>query len=800
MTKDGSKRKGIPSRFDDSQAARLEPMTDGTNEQNRRLGPRPKKPVQPRRRPNRKLSRLLQSLRLPMQARFGKVAGDLERFERKLPPPLRNPVVQRRLLWIGIAVGSIGLFRIAAWQIDRSLPDPADLATFARPNTLTIRAADGTVLHELGPATREKTSLDQMPKQVVEAFIASEDRRFYDHKGIDYQAIVRALARNITSGGLVEGGSTITQQLARVVFLNQDRSLGRKIKEALLAQKLERGVDKQKLLEKYLNIVYLGSNAYGVADAAWIYFSKPLSQLTLSETATIAGLPPAPSLYSPLVNIEKARERRNVVLSKMVEAGYVTVSEADKAKAEALTVKPSAPKKIESDSPYFTYYVQQQLPKLVKKEVLEAGGVTVETTLSPKVQKAADKAIKTAIEVDGSAENFKQAALVAIDPRSGQIRAMVGGYDFYKESQFNRATQAQRQPGSTYKTFVYATAIGAGFSPYRSYLDERFKVDGYQPKNYGNKYRGWMSIREALTNSINVVAVKALIDIGFEPVIKLSQDMGIQSKLSPTYALALGAYEVNLLELVSAYGTLAAQGNAIEPYGIRRILNSKGEVIYSADYKPKRVLDAETASIVTWMLRNVVTQGTGRAARLERPVAGKTGTSEQARDLWFVGFIPQLVAGVWLGNDDNTPTWGTSGTAAYAWREFMEAAVDKMPVQKFAEIPENLDDRKGNIKPKPVQPSRSLSLGGSSDPDEPVGDRSYEEPAESSYSEPYSGGSYEAAPADPPPAEAPAPEPEPREEAPPPEAAAPPEPEPEAPETAPAPADPAPADPLPPSE
>lgn len=763
-------------------------MTDGSNDQDRQIARRDR-----RARKNRKFTGLLDSFRLPKsQARSDEARERTNQFEQKLPPPLKNPVVRRRLLWLAILVGGFGVFKIAAWQIDRSLPNPADLAVFARPGTLTIRASDGTVLHQLGPATRDKLALNQIPKPLIDAFIASEDRRFYEHKGVDYQAIVRAIGRNITSGSLVEGGSTITQQLARVVFLNQDRSVGRKVREALLAQKLEREVNKQQLLERYLNLVYLGSNAYGVGDAAWIYFSKSVNQLTLSESATIAGLPPAPSLYSPLVSKEKARERRNIVLDKMVEAGYITNAAAETAKAEDLKIKPSSPKKIQSDSPYFTYYVQQQLPKYISKAALEAGGITVETTLNPKFQKAADKAIKDAIEVDGSAENFKQAAMVAIDPRNGEVRAMVGGYDFYKESQFNRATQAQRQPGSTFKSFVYTTAIAAGLSPYQSYLDERFMVDGYQPKNYSNKYKGWVNIREALTASVNVVAVKTLIDVGFNPVIKTAQSMGIHSKLSPTYAMALGAYEVNLLELVSSYGTLAAKGKAIEPHGIRRIINSKGKVLYDADFKNKQAVDADTAAIMTWMLRNVVSDGTGRAAQIGRPVAGKTGTSESARDLWFVGYIPQLVAGVWLGNDDNSPTWGSSGTAAAAWHQFMKASVAGMPVQKFPEIPDNLDYRKGSIKAEPVKNSRTRSLG-SADPDESQSQRRYDAPAESSYSAPRSERSYESAPADPPPANPPS-EPAPRQD-PPSESAAPPEPT-----RREAPLDPAPAssDPLPP--
>ena len=785
MTEDGS---STGKSIHNPQETRLEAMTDGSNDRDRQIARRGRRAQK-----NRRLARLLSNLRLPrLQAHFDKARGMLDKFEPKLPRQLKNPVV-RRLLLLGILAGGFGVFKVAAWQIDRNLPNPADLAVFARPGTLTIRASDGTVLHQLGPATRDKLTLNQIPKPLIDAFIASEDRRFYEHKGVDYQAIVRAVGRNVTSGSLIEGGSTITQQLARVVFLNQDRSLGRKIREALLAQKLEREIDKQQLLERYLNLVYLGSNAYGVGDAAWIYFSKSVNQLTLSESATIAGLPPAPSLYSPLVSLEKARERRNVVLDKMVEAGYITIAAAETAKAEALKVKPSSPKKIQSDSPYFTYYIQQQLPKYVSKAALEAGGITVETTLNPKFQKAADKVIKDAIEVDGAAENFKQAAMVAIDPRNGEVRAMVGGYDFYKESQFNRATQAQRQPGSTFKSFVYTAAIAAGFSPYQSYLDERFMVDGYQPKNYSNKYKGWVNIREALTASVNVVAVKTLIEVGFNPVMKTAKSMGIQSKLSPTYAMALGAYEVNLLELVSSYGTLAAQGKAIEPHGIRRIINSKGNVLYDANFKNKQVVDADTAAIMTWMLRNVVSNGSGRAAQIGRPVAGKTGTSESARDLWFIGYIPQLVAGVWLGNDDNSPTWGSSGTAAYAWQQFMKASVAGMPVQKFPEIPADLDNRKGSLKAEPVKPNRTRSLG-SADSDESQGQRSYDAPSESSYSAPRSERSYESAPADPPPAEA-APAPY-QEEVPPPKSAAPPEavsrPE--------APADPAPAssDPLPP--
>ncbi len=680
-------------------------MTEGTNEQTPRRGAG---------RPRSSRPRPWFSF-LP----FATSSSTADRPEDSETPPKqrrRKPLYRRPSLWIGLVILASGTGG-AVWyyhKLESSLPDTSAISTFERDGTLTIKAADGTVLQQIGPATREKLKLDQMPKQLLQAFIASEDRRFYEHHGVDYQAIIRATARNLTSGDVVEGASTITQQVARIVFLNQDRSMGRKLQEAMLAQKLEREMPKQQVLEKYLNLVYLGSGAYGVADAAWVYFSKPVDKLTLPEMATIAGLPPAPSLYSPLVNLQAAKERRDIVLERMQEAGFITANEAEAAMALPLTVKPSTPKKLYSDTPYFTSYVQQQLPKLVSKEALELGGLTVETTLNPTWQKTAEKAVNQAITQDGVAEGFKQAALVAIDPRNGEIKALVGGRDFYKDSQFNHATQAQRQPGSTFKTFVYTAAIAAGFSPNKGYMDDKFVVDGYEPKNYGNKHYGWMTMRDAITQSINVVAVKVLIDVGFDPVLKFAQDMGIKSELKPTYSMALGAYEVNLLELTNAYGVLAAQGKATEAHSIRRILNRKGEVLYSSNVKTKQVVDPDTAAIMTWMLQNVVNSGTGRPAQLDRPVAGKTGTSEEARDLWFVGYIPQLVAGVWLGNDNNDPTWGTSGTAAYTWQQFMQAAVKDLPVEKFPKLPE-LDDRKGSIKAQPVSPKRSGSSGAGDD-------------------------------------------------------------------------------------
>ncbi|WAL61674.1 penicillin-binding protein 1A [Thermocoleostomius sinensis A174] len=623
-------------------------------------------------------------------------------------PP--RPLYQHWWAWglagVGFGLGGVVLAaQTTISSIRNDLPDTADTLNYVRTGSLTIKAADGTILQQTGPATRNKITLSEMPERLPQAFLASEDQDFYEHDGVDYQAIARALYVNLTAGEVVEGGSTITQQLARIVFLDQERSLGRKVREALLAQKMEDELTKDQILEQYLNLVYLGSSAYGVADAAWIYFSKQVDELTLGEMAMIAGMAPAPSAYSPLVNPDLATQRRNIVLRRMVDAGYITAAESDAAMSEEIVVNPGPVKNLYSQVPYFTSYIQQQLPQYVSPEQLELGGLTVETTLNLEWQKEAQETVDYAIRNYGPYEGFEQAALVAIDPRTGEIKALVGGDDF-AASQFNRATQAQRQPGSTFKAFVYAAAIAAGFSPYTSYMDAKLVVDGYEPQNYGKRFRGMVTIRDAIASSINVVAVKTLIDVGWNPIIEMAQRMGIKSELLPTYSLALGTSEVNLLELTSAYGTLANRGRHVEAHGITRIFDRFGNLIYEANFSPTQAIDEDSASIMTWMLESVVTSGTGAEANLpDRPVAGKTGTSEKRRDLWFVGYIPQLVTGVWLGNDDSSPTTGVSGTAALTWRDFMSTLLNDIPVEQFPETP-SLGEWEGSIKAEPVKPKQ----------------------------------------------------------------------------------------------
>jgi penicillin-binding protein 1A len=632
-----------------------------------------------------------------------------------LEPPKRSPrrFYQAWYAWVVMAaLAGAGGFGMAAIdtvrQIQSELPDPEDALTYTRDGSMTIKAADGTVLQQLGPATREALSLDQIPETMINAFIAAEDKKFYEHNGVDYRAIARAALANLSAGEVVEGASTITQQVTRIVFLGQERTLDRKLREALMAHKMENELTKDQILERYLNLVYLGSGAYGVGDAAWIYFSKPIGELSLSEMAMIAGLAPAPSEYSPLVNPDLARSRRDIVLERMYESGFITAAELAEAKAAEIELTPSQPRNLISQTPHFTSYIlQQELPQRVSPEVLEVGGLTIETTLNPKWQAIAQETVAKAVERYGRWERFSEAALVSIDPRTGEIKALVGGKDLVA-GQFNRATQAQRQPGSTFKAFVYTAAIAAGLSPYKSYLDSKFVVDGYEVKNYSERHSGHMSMRDALARSINVIAVKVLLDAGFDPVMEISKRMGIQSKLIPAYSLALGTLEVNLLELTSAYGTLAAQGKHIEPHGITRIIDRYGNVIYEANFTPEQAVDTDSANIMTWMLRGVVNGGTGGNAALRgRPVAGKTGTTDAKRDLWFIGYIPQLVTGVWLGNDNNRPTAGASSTAALVWRNYMAQATEGMPVESFPQ-PNLRGDRKGSIKAERIRPRRMV--------------------------------------------------------------------------------------------
>jgi len=583
----------------------------------------------------------------------------------------------------------------------------ADVVTYAPSGTMTIKAGNGKILQEIGDVSHDKVEAGKIPPLVEQAFVASEDSRFREHRGVDLQGILRASVSNAKSGEVVQGGSTITQQLARLVFLTQDRTYARKIKELRLAQKIETTLPKDQILERYLNLIYLGSGAYGVADAAHTYFGKAPQDLTLAEAATLAGVVPAPSLYSPLENLDAATKRRNQVLTRMAEVGFITDQEAQTAIAEPLTLNPRPLKRFNREAEFFTDYILKELKAKLPEDQLQSGGLTVNTTLNADWQAEAQTILKKSVDKYGKWQRFSEGAMVSVDPRTGAIKMMVGGKD-YKASQFNRATQAQRQPGSTFKPILYAAAIASGISPNKSYPDVPIEIGSYKPENYGNQYTGGnMSLRPALTSSANVVAIRLLLDVGWNPVINLARKMGITSKMEPTYSLALGAWEMTPLEMTSAYGTFANKGIHVQPYAIQNVVNAKGETIYKAEHQQTQALDADSNSIMTSLMRSVVTSGTGRPAQLgNRQVAGKTGTSDEARDLWFIGYIPQLVTGVWLGNDNNQPTRGASTTSAIVWGEFMRDATKGMAIEYFPAMPKNPDARKPSIKAEPLKGSK----------------------------------------------------------------------------------------------
>ena len=613
------------------------------------------------------------------------------------PPPRANRFDWKRtaataaLVGAGVALGQAALVS----GIDALLPDARRVGSFNRPGTLTILSADGEVIQKIGPATREKLTPESLPTLVEQAFIAAEDRRFYRHDGIDPVGIGRALVRNITQRSVEEGASTITQQLARTVFLSQDVTLVRKLKEAALAGKLERQLSKRQILTEYLNVVYLGSSAYGVADAAWIYFSKTPSQLTLPEAALIAGMPPAPSVYSPLVNPELALQRRRIVLNRMQEAGFISAAERAEADATPLELKPAEPKFWVSQAPWFSSWVQQELPRVLSKEQLEVGGLTVRSTLNLNWQKQAQTTINQ------YAPGPMEGALVAMEPGTGVVRAMVGGKDFSK-SQFNRAAQALRSPGSTFKLFVYLAALKAGMLPERAVLDKPQCFKGYCPRNFGNRYLGRVTIATALQNSLNTVAVLLLKELGFDKVIDTAKSLGITRELGKFYPMAIGAYEQTLLDMTAAYAAITNRGIYVQPTPFEDILGPDGQLLWTRRVdgdRGRRAVTSDIADTMLWMLQQVVKGGTGGGAALpDRPVAGKTGTSEGGRDLWFIGSIPQLTTGVWLGYDDSRETKSTSVVATLAWRAFMAPISKTLPVRQFPPKPQLQNSYKPEAK------------------------------------------------------------------------------------------------------
>ncbi|HEY1096290.1 MAG TPA: PBP1A family penicillin-binding protein [Alphaproteobacteria bacterium] len=580
------------------------------------------------------------------------------------------------LFWMSILLLIVSLYIFA------NLPNIDQVVDMDSSPTVIILDKDDHEVARLGDTQGQIMPVKQMSPYMVQAVLAIEDRRFYTHFGIDPLGMARAMWVNATSSGNMQGGSTITQQLAKNLFLSPERTLTRKVKEAALAFYLEYKYSKDQILAAYLNRVYFGGGAYGVDAASRIYFNKSAKDLNIDEAALLAGLLKAPSRYSPDSDPQLAAKRARTVIYAMADAGYIT-----KAKANSIKVNP-LPKKDYSaagsmDMRYFTDWIMTQSSGFIGDE---AQNMTIRTTLDTDLQKFAAKHLRDIIEKDGKALKISQGALVSMK-MDGSILAMVGGTD-YRETQFNRATQARRQPGSAFKPFVYLAAMESGrYTPDSWIEDTPIQVGGYHPTNYDGKYRGGMSVQTALAHSINTVAVRLLHETGIGPTKRVAQRLGITDPLNGDLSLALGTSGVRLISLTSAYATFGNHGRAVEPFGIRDIRDMKGKVLYkNPAYDPAPLVDEPYVSMMNQMMQGVVQYGTGTRARLDRAVAGKTGTSQNYRDALFVGYTADIATGVWVGNDNNAAMAKVTGgaTPAQIWHDVMQYASRDLAPRDFS--------------------------------------------------------------------------------------------------------------------
>jgi penicillin-binding protein 1A len=609
---------------------------------------------------------------------------------------------------IGVGVG------VANW-LQRDLPSPTGLQTIAPPVKTMVYDANGRLVHEFYKENRNLIPLRQIPKTMVDAILSIEDRRFYSHWGIDPIRVLGALANDIAAGRIEQGGSTITQQLARNHFLTHEKTVTRKIKEAVLAVRIEQTYTKDEILEMYLNQIYFGEGAYGIDAAAKVFFGKPVGDLALPEAALLAGLPRNPRDYSPRREPERALKRRNLVLASMLENKRIARNQYESASEAPLGVT-----KTRYDSrqaPYFMEMVRQYLDERYGSNQLYEGGMRVYTTIDIDLQHATEESLERRIEALEQRNHYKktratlvaeaakagarerpqteylQGAAVVVDPRTGHIRALVGGRDF-NESNFNRAVQAARQPGSAFKPFIYAAAMDNGYTPTEMILDTpvSFKAgngEQWAPQNYDHKFRGPVTLRQALAKSLNVPAAKLLQKLGTPVVASYARRMGIRSRLGHDLSLALGTSEVNLLELTSAYGVFANQGVRATPLYVLKVEDKNGKVLEQSRVTSEEALSPETALTLTNMLASVLENGTAASARalgLTVPAAGKTGTTDDYTDAWFIGYTPDLVAGVWVGFDKKKkigPGMTGASAALPIWVDVVEAGSKGKPPSDF---------------------------------------------------------------------------------------------------------------------
>jgi len=610
------------------------------------------------------------------------------------------------LLVFGI---SCGVLAGAFFGLTRDLPQIRQLKAFVPSAVSRIYSADDVILSELYMEKRTPVPLSDMPHFLKAGLVATEDRSFYRHSGIDLKGILRAIIRDIQARDFVEGASTITQQLAKTLFLTPSKTINRKLKEAILAFQIERRYTKDEILALYLNQIYLGSGAYGVESAAKIYFGKPVKHLNLAECALIAALPKAPSRFSPLVNPELAQRRRNIVLKQMRSTGIIQTDAYERALETPVTTVSASGRA--ANAPYFIAYIKTDLENTLGPGQLYKGGLSIYATLSHEMQNKAEAAVSSGLnrlekrmQRNGIPVYTLQAALVAVDNKSGAILAMVGGKD-HAQSVYNRVTMARRQPGSAFKPIVYALAIENGFSQNDLILDAPVAFpngasgEPWRPQNFSHTYAGEITFRKALAKSKNIPAVRLIQMLGPSAVVQFAQTLGITSPLSPDLSLAMGTSEVNLLELTSSYAVFPNGGNAVEPFGVMKVTDANNRIIWKAKPEKRVAMSEDGSAIMTDMLVAVVQEGTGRMAKsIQHPLAGKTGTTDDFKDALFIGFSPDIAVGVWVGQDESE-TLGNGETGARAalpiWKAFMASILIDQPYRYFG-IPDGVSQVRMN--------------------------------------------------------------------------------------------------------
>ncbi|MEN6507236.1 MAG: PBP1A family penicillin-binding protein [Smithella sp.] len=583
----------------------------------------------------------------------------------------------------------------AFYALTRDLPGIDALKDYRPSIASRVYDANDELLEEFFLEDRKIIKISEVPDMVKHAFVAAEDSRFYQHKGFDLVSIFRAMFKNVEAGRIVQGGSTITQQVAKMMYLTPERKYIRKFKEAVLSYRIDRYLTKDEILYLYLNQIYMGHGTYGIESASIGYFGKGAKDLTLPEAAMLAGLPKAPTTYSPFFYFDRAKQRQTYVLNRMMAEGFITSEQMDAAVAAPLKLKRANPK--DKVAGYFVETVRRYVQEKYGTDILYREGLSIYTTLDLSAQKAArDALIKGLTEMEEREKYEKgvvQGALYCMDIKTGAIRAMVGGRD-YERSEFNRATQSRRQPGSAFKPLIYTAAFDKGMTPSTRIVDspimfeDRSQPDGvWRPKNYDGKFLGPITLRKALVQSRNVVTVKILQEIGVDYATSYAANMGITSPLVRNLSLALGSSGVTLQELVRAYAVLGNAGKKVKPYFIRKIVDRTGNVFEETKVQPEQVIDPRIAFITTHVMQEVVESGTGqRVKSIGRPVAGKTGTTNDTRDAWFIGFTPSLITGVWVGFDQERSMGRQEvggRAAAPIWLYFMEEVLKDVPVEEF---------------------------------------------------------------------------------------------------------------------